>query len=109
MGSLAGYQAAEARLPPAVGRRTDGSGRPAVANAKYRVPLEPAAILHGIKPEHIEQITYNDCFEKSVKINRGANAAFVVLKLGIGYSYDDGSYVLGADTTRSARTPVRKA
>ncbi|HLA91493.1 MAG TPA: carboxypeptidase-like regulatory domain-containing protein [Gemmatimonadaceae bacterium] len=108
MGTMAGTMAVQVRQLPRPGKRTDGSGRPPLPMDKYRVPGAPAAILHSIRPEHIAQITYNDCLEKSVKVNRGANAAFVVLKPGVGYSSDEGSYVLGADTTRNARPSVKK-
>jgi hypothetical protein len=100
-----GLALAEARLPPRPTRRTDGSGRPTLSNTQYRVPLWSAAILSSIKPEHIAEMTYNDCFEKSAKVNQGANAAFIVLKPGIGYSLTDGSYVIDADTSRAKPRP----
>jgi hypothetical protein len=100
-----GLALAEARLPPRPARRTDGSGRPTLSNTQYRVPLWPAAILSSIQPEHIAEMTYNDCFEKSAKVNQGANAVFIVLKPGIGYSLTEGSYVIDADTVRAKPRP----
>lgn len=104
---VAGIIAASARaLPPGASVRSRMSGR-AVVGDKYRVTGMPAAILSMIKPEHIQEMTYSDCFEKSVKVNRGSNAVFIILKPGVGYSYEEGSYVL--DPVPNRPRPSRPA
>lgn len=99
-----GIVAASARALPAPRMRTS-AGR-TVQVDKYRVTGMPAEILSVIKPEHIAEMTYNDCFEKSAQVNRGGNAVFIILKPGVGYSYEDGSYVVDPENPRqrSART-----
>jgi hypothetical protein len=58
-------------------------------------------VLETIKPEHIEQITYKDCFDTSVKGNFTKNALYIVLKPGIKYERGVGSYALeGGRTAR---------
>jgi hypothetical protein len=58
-------------------------------------------MLEGIRPEHIEQITYKDCFDTSMKGNFTQNALFIVLKAGIRYERDFGTYsVEGGRTAR---------
>jgi hypothetical protein len=95
---MAGILAASARALPRAAMGTS-AGR-SVQIDKNRVTGMPAAILSSIRPEHIAEMTYNDCFEKSVKVNRGANALFVILKPGVGFSMDDGSYVLETPGSR---------
>jgi hypothetical protein len=78
--------------------------------ARERVKSNPNAaaigaarltILAEIKPEHIEQITYKDCFDTSVRGNFTQNALFIVLKAGIRYELGIGSYAI--EGGRSAR------
>jgi hypothetical protein len=97
----AGIEAARARAAPGSASRLRTARGTRADPDKYKVTGMAAAILAMIKPEHIAEMTYNDCFEKSVKINRGANAVFIVLKPGIGYSMEDGSYVIDAPVPRS--------
>jgi len=98
---MAGIIAASTRaLPPAAARVRTSAGR-TIQGDKYRVTGMPAAILSTIKPEHIAEMTYNDCFEKSARVNRGANAVFVILKPGVGFSMDDGSYVIETPSPRT--------
>jgi hypothetical protein len=105
--SDAARQAAAARIPntSAILYGANTVNPAALANAakltKYKVTGLPAAILSSIKPEHIAEMTYNDCFEKSAKVDRGANALFIILKPGVGYSLEDGSYVVEPATPRS--------
>jgi hypothetical protein len=70
-------------------------------------PLLLEAILTAIRPEHIAEMKYNDCFEESAKVNQGANSIFITLKPGIGYSRNTGSYVLAdGETPAGARAVV---
>jgi hypothetical protein len=78
----------EARLAAYSRRR---AGISAQVNGRVR------SILTAIHPEHIEEITYNDCFETAAKVNQGAASVFIVLKPGIGYSPSVGSYVANDD------------
>jgi hypothetical protein len=73
--------------------------RHAGLNAKLN--LEVQSILTSIRPEHVAEMTFNDCFESYIKINHGANSVFVVLKPGVGFEPGLGSYV-EEDTTRAA-------
>jgi hypothetical protein len=90
----AGIEAVRARAAPAGASRLRTARGTFADPDKYKVNGMAGAILAMIKPEHIAEMTYNDCFEKSAKVNRGANAVFIVLKPGIGYSMEDGSYVI---------------
>lgn len=68
------------------------------------------SILRMIKPEHIAEVNFQDCFGGPVEKNHSEMAIFVVLKPGIGYRDDIGSYVLPADTKHAAGAapaPVR--
>lgn len=62
-----------------------------------------AEALSKIKPEHIAEITYKGCHDKLVDANGGNNAAFVVLKEGIGYNLKDGSYFITEDKSVAGR------
>lgn len=61
------------------------------------------SILRWIKPEHIAEVTYHDCFDQSVGKNHSDMAMFIVLKPGIGFKDGVGTYVVAADTTRRER------
>jgi Carboxypeptidase regulatory-like domain len=52
------------------------------------------SILHSIKPEHIAEITYHDCFDTSIGKPHDSMAMFIVLKPGIAYDEGAGSYVV---------------
>jgi hypothetical protein len=58
------------------------------------IGAERLTMLEQIKPEHIEQITYKDCFDNSMKGNFTKNALFIVLKPGIRYERGIGSYAI---------------
>jgi hypothetical protein len=52
--------------------------------------------LATVKPEHIAEMTYEDCHSTTVTDHTHANRAlFIVLKPGVGYDASRGSYVLG--------------
>jgi hypothetical protein len=50
-------------------------------------------ILKSIHPEHIESMTYTDCFDTSVPRLGGQNALFIVLKPGVTYDRSRGSWI----------------
>ena len=85
---------------------------PTISRSRAPQPPRPAftqfshidtvlSILHSIKPEHIAEITYHDCFDTSVGKPHDSMAMFIVLKPGIGYDEGIGSYVI-ADRPRRA-------
>ena len=49
--------------------------------------------LAMIRPEHIAELTFHDCFDYAIKGTHSMNAVFVVLKPGIGFDPAKGSYV----------------
>ena len=51
-------------------------------------------VLSEIKPEHIEEMTYHDCFDTSVPGPHGQAALIVTLKTGVRYDPGRGSYVV---------------
>src|SRR6185437_6385319 len=61
-----------------------------------------AYALSQIKPEHIEEVTYKGCNDKSMEGVAARNAAFVVLKSGIGYDWAKGSFVVGVNDNTAA-------
>jgi hypothetical protein len=77
------------------------------AGITARLELQIQSILTSIRPEHIAEMTFNDCFESYIKINHGANSVFVVLKPGVGFEPGVGSYVVG-DSTAAAACLKRK-
>lgn len=57
----------------------------------------PVSVLSDIAPEHIEEMTYRDCFDHSMAAVGSVNALFVVLKPGVTYQENVGSFVLDSD------------
>lgn len=51
-------------------------------------------ILHGIKPEHVAEMHYLDCYDTWMADINGRNAVYIVLKPGIAYDFARGSYVV---------------
>ena len=79
----------------------------AAARARVGVPFRarfsyvPVSVLSDIAPEHIEEITYHDCFDTSLAAVGSDNAIFVTLKPGVAYVQDVGSFVLDSVGTRA--------
>lgn len=78
---------------------------PRITPSRAPKPLPPAftefshmdtvlSILHLIKPEHIAEVTYHDCFDQSVGKNNSDLAMFIALKPGTGFDVGRGSYVV---------------
>lgn len=83
-----------------------------VAASRVRAGAPPSArysstaanVLSEIAPEHIQEIRYHDCFDTSAPQVGGVNAMFVVLKPGVIYDENVGSYVsVGADKPGDGR------
>jgi hypothetical protein len=72
----------------------------AAARANVGAPLRarysyvPVSVLSDIAPEHIQEITYHDCFDHSMAAVGNNNAVFVVLKPGVTYQQNVGSFVV---------------
>ena len=64
------------------------------APPRARFSYVPVSVLSDIAPEHIEEMTYHDCFDSSMAAVGSVNALFVVLKPGVTYVQDVGSFVL---------------
>ena len=62
--------------------------------SRARFTYAAVSVLSEIAPEHIQEITYRDCFDTSLSQVGTQNAIFVVLKPGIVYQQDVGSFVL---------------
>ena len=59
------------------------------------VSLAVLKTLSLLKPEHIAEITYHDCMDKSIGRIGDQNAAFVTLKPGVAFDLSRGTYVVG--------------
>lgn len=78
-------------LPPTgMARATALVGVPRRARFTYT----PVSVLSEIEPEHIESITYHDCFDHTMAAVGSNNAVFVVLKPGVVYQVNVGSFVV---------------
>jgi hypothetical protein len=63
---------------------------------RARFSYIPVSVLSDIAPEHILEINYHDCFDSSMAVVGSVNAMFIVLKPGVVYQQDVGSFVLEA-------------
>jgi hypothetical protein len=70
---------------------------------RARFSYVPVAVLSEIAPEHIEEMTYHDCFDASMAAVGSVNALFIVLKPGVDYVEDVGSFVV--ETTSDKPNP----
>jgi hypothetical protein len=64
------------------------------APLRARYSYIPVSVLSDIAPEHIEELTYHDCFDTSMAAVGNNNAIFVVLKPGVTYVENVGSFVV---------------
>ena len=60
------------------------------------VNLTVQSVMASIHPEHIEEINFADCNDKTVEAVKGNSAIFVTLKPGIAFEPGIGSYVLAS-------------
>jgi hypothetical protein len=67
------------------------------APPRARVSYVPISVMSDIAPEHIQEINYHDCFDTSMAAVGSTNAIFIVLKPGVVYQQDVGSFVLDGD------------
>jgi hypothetical protein len=87
-------------LPTGMARATALVGVPSRARFTYT----PVSVLSEIEPEHIESITYHDCFDHTMAVVGSVNAVFVVLKPGVMYQENVGSFVV--ETAENSGKPV---
>jgi hypothetical protein len=59
-----------------------------------RIDLQTRSILRSIRPEHIAEMRYDDCFQRGNHFLHGENAVFIVLKPGIAFAPGQGTYVV---------------
>jgi hypothetical protein len=71
------------------------------APARTRVTYVPISVLSDIAPEHIAEINYHDCFDTSMAAVGNNDAIFVVLKPGVVYKQDVGSFVMDQPAKKS--------
>jgi hypothetical protein len=55
---------------------------------------ENLTVLEQIRPEHVEQMTYKDCWDTSIRGLYTQTALFIVLKAGIRYERGIGTYAI---------------
>ena len=85
--------------------KTSQSGRPQPTSFVSAVSSEVWLILASIKPEHIAEMTYEDCFSTKVTGHtHTSQALFVVLKPGVGYDASVGSFVIADEDSIIHRT-----
>jgi len=77
-------------MPTGMAQATARVGVPSRARFTYT----PVSVLSEIEPEHIESITYHDCFDHTMAAVGSVNAVFVVLKPGVVYQENVGSFVV---------------
>lgn len=90
-------------LPTGMARATALVGVPSRARFTY----VPVSVLSEIEPEHIESITYHDCFDHTMAVVGSVNAVFVVLKPGVVYQENVGSFVVETATDNTGKAVPR--
>jgi hypothetical protein len=61
---------------------------------KAPVPSGVLTILSQVRPEHIAEMRYRDCFDRTGRAVGMSNALFIVLKPGVEYREDEGTVVV---------------
>jgi hypothetical protein len=100
--SRIGHAPAPPPKPGLVMQSGGASGRVAPHSSLVDVDSSVWLALATVKPEHIAEMTYEDCHSTTVTDHTHAsNALFIVLKPGVGYDASRGSYVLADRETKS--------
>lgn len=81
-------------FPPPNDMAAARRGRPLPKSIMIKASPTVMAIMSRIKPEHIEEMTYEDCTSTAVPLAHARHALFVVLKPGVGFDDLTGSYVV---------------
>ena len=99
--------------PPTLVFQGDGSsGRALPSSPAQRVADDPWSTLASIRPEHILEINYIDCYIHDPVHKKGSeDAVYIVLKAGIAYDPAKGSFVVDTSRTDKANVlpPIRTA
>jgi hypothetical protein len=67
------------------------------APPRTRVSYVPISVMSEIAPEHIAEIHYHDCFDHSMAAVGSNDAIFIVLKPGVIYQENVGSFVISEE------------
>lgn len=86
------YVSAYTSAPLDVAMRAKGKG-----NRVSRLGAGSMTILSDIASEHIESMKFRDCFDKTERQYGTTSALFIVLKDGVGYRPNHGTFVIGDD------------
>lgn len=76
-------------------------------SSRARFTYVPVSVLSEIEPEHIESITYHDCFDHTMAAVGSVNAVFVVLKPGVVYQENVGSFVVETSADGRGKPVIR--
>ena len=68
---------------------------------RARFSLAAVSIMSEISPEHIQEINYHDCFDTSMAAVGNNDAIFVVLKPGVTYQENVGTFVSDEPASRT--------
>jgi hypothetical protein len=82
--------------------RMDGSGRPALHVLGIASHAAESLPLGSLRPEHVVEIRYANCRERSTLGPRGSNALFVTLRPGVGYEVRRGTFIADSAVARAA-------
>lgn len=88
---------------PVLSRKGGVSPRGLPSTPLQRAGNTAWSVLASIKPEHIDEINYVDCFRDPVHKRNSDNAVFVVLKPGVDFIAGIGSFVADTAWGRPAR------
>jgi hypothetical protein len=82
--------------------RDDGSARPTVRSSFPPFHAPRSAPLAMIRPEHIAEMRYVNCWSRPVAGMHSVNALFINLKPGVGFDFRHGSHVVDSAAARAA-------
>jgi hypothetical protein len=83
----------------------------ALARARVGAPPDarfgyiPVSVLSDIAPEHIEEMMYHDCFDSSMAAVGSNDALFILLKPGVAFQENVGSFVVDAANEKPNEKP----
>ncbi len=89
-------------LYTATSSRTDGSGRPALRVIGIASHAAESLPLGSLRPEHVVEIRYASCHERSSLGPRGTDALFVTLRPGVGYEVGRGTFIADSMVARAS-------
>jgi hypothetical protein len=75
---------------------------------RARFSYVPVSVLSEIAPEHIAEIHYHDCFDHSMAAVGSNDAIFIVLKPGVIYQENVGSFVISEEEEQRMAAAKKK-